>query len=347
MRGPDKADVMRAVRGQWDYVLSCFVHSDFLNAQDKEGPCPVCGGATRFRYDNKYENGDSYCSHCEPGNRDGIKLIQDVTGMSFNETLIAIMEKLGGSTGPTEPLPAPVTTTKKQKASPEWLKKELNKLVKGAQSIVAGDPVDTYLRNRGLILPGYPGVLRFHPSLEYRDEKKRKIGNYEAMLAIVQDKDGKPVTVHRTYLQDGRKAKIVDADGEEMPEKKLYSSTGDGGAIRLFRGDGTKLAVCEGIETAFAVHLLCGMDVWAGIAAKIMKKMIIPAHIEEVYIFADNDRPDDKGRRAGQDAAHALKQRLLEEGRKVVKCYVPPAEGTDWLDYYLAKQRQAPRVHAA
>ena len=78
-----------------------------------------------------------------------------------------------------------------------------------ARPVVAGDEVDRYLRGRGLTLNRHPPVLRFHPSLGYfekgADGKSRQIAAYPAMLALIQAPDGQAVTLHRTYLRDGRK----------------------------------------------------------------------------------------------------------------------------------------------
>ena len=89
-----------------------------------------------------------------------------------------------------------------------------------ARPITVGDEVDRYLRNRGLQLSAYPRTLRFHPALGYFEkpagqQRSKKIADYPAMLAVVQGPDGHAVTLHRTYLKDGRKA--LGAQSPEGP----------------------------------------------------------------------------------------------------------------------------------
>ena len=63
------------------------------------------------------------------------------------------------------------------------------------------------------------------------------------------------MTLHRTYLQDGKKAL-------GQASKKVLSTGVNGAAIRLFPAT-DELAVTEGIETALAVHLSTGKPAWA------------------------------------------------------------------------------------
>jgi DNA primase len=55
-----------------------------------------------------------------------------------------------------------------------------------------------------------------------------------------------------------------------------------------------------------------------------MREVVLPHEVKEVVVAADHDK-------AGLEAAKALAQRLLREGRRV-RLAVPPVEGEDWLD---------------
>lgn len=79
------------------------------------------------------------------------------------------------------------------------------------------------------------------------------------MIALLQAEDGLATTVHRTYLENGRKAPVAE------PKKVLNSFTG-GPAIRLFEAT-DELALAEGIETAFGVNLSLDVPVWAAYPA--------------------------------------------------------------------------------
>ena len=111
------------------------------------------------------------------------------------------------------------------------MRKLAKRLWEEANPISAGDEVDHYLRNRGLQLLEYPKTLRCHPALGYYEKdasgRSRKVGEYPAMLACIQGADGHAVTLHRTYLKNGKKAL-----GRES--KKLLSGGINGAAVRLF-----------------------------------------------------------------------------------------------------------------
>ena len=83
-----------------------------------------------------------------------------------------------------------------------------------ARPVVMGDAVDLYLCNRGLSLESYPNTLRCHPALGYYQSKEgakkaTKVAEYPAMLACVQGADDHGVTLHRTYLHNGKKANLL------------------------------------------------------------------------------------------------------------------------------------------
>jgi putative DNA primase/helicase len=140
---------------------------------------------------------------------------------------------------------------------------------------------------------------------------------------------GEPVMVARVEGQGGLLGlhmTTLEPDGRGRREKRLAKgSRPKGGAIRLFPLEaGQPLALAEGIETALAVREATGWPVWALVAASLLKEASLPPEVKEVVVCADHDK-------AGLEAAKALAQRLLREGRKV-RLAVPPVEGEDWLD---------------
>ena len=180
----------------------------------------------------------------------------------------------------------------------------------------------------------YPKVLRFHPGLGYYEReatgKSRKVAEYPAMIACIQGADGEVITLHRTYLTNGRKAFERDA-------KKVLSAGINGAAVRLF--DATdELAITEGIETALAVHLSTGKPVWAAISAGNMAKLTLPATVRRVSIYADNDADTEY---EGQACAFELARRLTKEhgksGGRHVDVFVPKHAGTDWADVWRSR----------
>ena len=195
------------------------------------------------------------------------------------------------------------------------------------------------MRQRGLQLSAYPRSLRFHPALGYYEkqpgqQRSKKIADYPAMLAAVQGVDGHAVTLHRTYIKDGRKALGAQS-------RKVLSSGINGAAVRLFEPT-DELAIAEGVETALAVHLSTGKPVWAALSCGNMEKLWVPDSVARVCIYADNDA--DAGF-DGQACAYALAHRLVREARRLdakrsgheVQVFVPKHSGTDWADIWLAR----------
>jgi putative DNA primase/helicase len=298
-------------RGRWRELLPCFgVSTKFLS--NRHGPCPLCGGRDRFRFDDKEGSGSYYCNQCGPGT--GIVLVQRLNGWTFKEAADAIDEILG--TGPLKP-PAPVTSTGTD--GPENRRAKLRRVLNEATS---PDLVRGELRRRGLSV--VPSVLHGHPQLTYFGADRHCRGTFPAMIAPVLGPDGSLQALHRTYLADLK------------PRKKLTTAvdTVRGGAIRLFKA-GDVLGVAEGIETAIACHERDGLPVWAVISATILEGWEPPAGVRHVVIYGDHDR-----NYAGHKAAYTLAARLSRDGF-TVDVDIPPEPGTDWLDVHVNERGRA------
>lgn len=288
-------------KGRW---LGIFEHFGVDVGTGRHKPCPVCGGTDRFRYSNKFENGNYICGQCGAG--DGISLIQKVTGKQFIEIIKEISELIGV---------IEMDETKEQpKIDPG---PALNKLWNVSSKLTGSDPVSKYLHTRKILLT--PDNVRFCSKCYESDTKKE----YPAMIARVHNKDGKPVCLHRTYLNGTGKADI------ESP-KKLMTSTEPlpGSAIRLFQPGGQfesgVIGVAEGIETAISAAQLNGIATWAVISTSIMAGFEPPENIKRIIIFGDND-----ANYSGQKAAYTLANKLYLAGL-LVEVEIPPTIGDDW-----------------
>ena len=310
--------------GRWTSILASLdVDGRILSRRNQ--PCPLCGGTDRFQYTDKYGEGNYHCRSCGPGG--GFKLLQAAKGIDFSTAVRQVESVIGAAV-----LPAPITF---DDAAALRMKALAKRIWDEARPVVAGDDVDRYLRGRGLALKTFPRVLRCHPQLGYFEKdqsgKSHKVAEYAAMLACVQGPDGHAVTLHRTYLHDGRKATGKDA-------KKVLSGGIHSAAVRLFEPTDA-LALSEGIETAIAVHLATGKPVWAGINAGNLEKLWLPGHVREIHIYADNDA--DAGF-DGQASAYALARRLRKESgqhlQRQVKVFLPPIAGQDWADVWSNKR---------
>lgn len=321
--------VKQRAHGHWTSLLEAIgVDSKLLNRKGQ--PCPKCGGTDRFAYSDKYSEGDSYCRTC--GHRDGLALAQLVLGCSFVEVLERVEAQLG--TVAARPTVA-------SKSSARGIKKLIERLLTQSQPVQRGDEVDRYLRNRGIVLDEFPETLRFHPELGYYERvagesRAKLLGTCPAMLAMVHAPQGELVTLHRTYVKNGRKAFGAES-------KKLLSSGIHGAAVRLHPA-GETLGLAEGIETALAVHLRTCHPVWAAINCQNLERIEIPDHVRRICIYADNDAHSDFD---GQAAAFALARRLKKESRqpgaieREVHVHVPKHGGMDWADVYVSMTAKA------
>ncbi len=334
-------DLKARAHGHWTGLLAALgVDERILNGKNQ--PCPLCGGTDRFQYTDKFGEGNYHCRSCGAGG--GLKLAQGSLGLKFGELLDRLEQQLGAvRTAPSVASGGP---------SPEKMKRLCQRIWQEARPITRGDEVDRYLRNRGLQLSNYPRTLRFHPALGYFEkpagqQRSKKVAEFPAMLAVVQASDGHAVTLHRTYLHDGRKALGVQC-------RKVLCSGINGAAVRLFE-PGDELAVTEGIETALAVHSSTGKPVWAALSCGNLQKLWIPDSVARVCIYADNDA---NAAFDGQASAYALAQRLKREARKLVgvqpdnrnvptrevQVFVPKQDGTDWADIWVARLANARRA---
>lgn len=316
--------------GRWTEVLASLGVDERI-LKRRPLPCPICkSGVDRFQYTDRFGQGNYHCRKCGPGG--GFKLLQALRGSDFNTVLCDVERTLGM-------LPS-VSAALDDAPAPERMKKLVQRIWDEARPLAIGDEVDRYLRGRGLELAVYPTAIRCHPALGYFQKdgaaKPRKIAEYPAMLACVRSASGDAVTLHRTYLQEGRKLTVPDA-------KKVLCAGFSGAAVRLGES-GDELALCEGIETGIAVMLATGKPVWSALSAGNLEKVVVPESVRQVCIYADNDADGDY---TGQASAFALARRLKREESKdtprSVRVFLPKNPGADWADVWQQRQAMALR----
>lgn len=306
---PNRLSAKELATGRWGYILPALgISEDFL--RDKHGPCPVCGGKDRYRYDDLEGRGSWICNQCGPG--DGYKLLELVNGWSFTHALGEVRRLLGDSPMPAAMVQAPKADDLQRKVA------AMRRVWDASLHVEKGDPVWTYL-NRRVGLEIVPACLRFHPALAYRHEDG-EITHHPAMVAAVTYPDGMGASLHRTYLtSDGRKAAVPSAK-KLMPGKPLQTASIKLGAYS------DVLGVAEGIETALAASRRFGFPVWSCVSSGLLEAWEPPADLGRVVVLGDNDT-----KFAGQAAAYRIAHKLACKG-VAVEVRVPDAAGRDWAD---------------
>ncbi|MBB95608.1 MAG: hypothetical protein CML68_13585 [Rhodobacteraceae bacterium] len=312
MFGPGVFDI---AKGQWKAILMTAGVPEKSFAKSG-GPCPLCGGTDRWAFKPGVNpNGVNRCRQCGGGEgRTGMQLFMAMTGKEFGEAAREVEEICGKAP------PVRVQDTRREDGDAQRQRDAKNSLWRSSRRVVLGDPVDAYLKVRGVDQNGYSPDLRFHPSAWYAPRRY-----LPAMLAMVRDASGKPVTIHRTFLSNGYRIDAQDC------RKPMPGQIPEGSAIRL-SDVGPSLGIAEGIETAFAASDRFGLPVWSAMNAGRLGTWTPPEGVEEVAIFPDHDTNG-----VGQSAAERLADRLKSSGL-TVSVHLPPRVDTDWADYARNEQ---------
>ncbi len=299
---PRLPELREQARGRWRAILPKLgVPARFLDG--KQHPCPVCGGTDRARFDDLEGDGTWYCNACGAG--DGAALAMKITGLGFVDMAARVRELLPN---------APATIGKPPRDDDRC--RAAMRAVWGQSVPIAGTMAEHYLRSRGVWTDDLARAkaLRFVPKLRAKDHEA---GYLPALIARVSDADGAGVNIHRTFLENGRRAYRAMMPGPIPP----------GAAIRIGR-PGARLGIAEGLETALRASIRFGVPCWSSISAGGMEKWTPPAGVTSVSIYGDSDWSF-----AGQASAYILARKLTAL-REPIACDVqlPAVIGTDWAD---------------
>lgn len=290
--------------GRWRSMLPA-LGVPAANLTGKHGPCPICNeGKDRFRFDDKEGSGSFYCTRC--GSGDGIALVMRVRRIDFRAAKALIEEQLPGSS---------VQIRKAQQAGTF----DCAKFWATCHPVIDGDPVALYLAKRGLALPRYPSLIRYHPRAHYRHDDGA-LTYHPAMVSKFVAPDRKDFTLHMTFLDaEGNKASVPQV------RKLAPRAVPRGGAVRLC-GSADTMGIAEGIETALSASHLNEVPVWSALSSGQLVNWEPPETARNIIIFGDCDPGF-----GGQAAAYALAHKLKTNGRSV-EVRIPSEVGTDWND---------------
>lgn len=301
---------LEAARGKWKGILEHF-GVDPKHLKNEHGPCPLCMGVDRFRFDDLRGDGTYYCNGCGPGN--GINLLMIFREWDFITACKEVEAMIGNVKG--EAIREERTEEEKREA--------IKRVLLSARKITQGDPVWMYLRNR-CGEPDFETIkdLRYHPGMIHPGDGQK----YPCMLSMLRYPDKTGATVQRLFLLgDGQKAN-VNPSRMLMPGKIKTASV-------MLGTPGECLGIAEGIETALCASKLFNMPVWSAIAANNLVAWEPPEGVSSFVVFGDND-----ANYTGHAAAYTLARRLVMAGKKAEVC-IPPTQGQDWCDVFAFESR--------
>ena len=169
-------NTVERARGRWRDILPALgVAHRFL--ANKHGPCPICGGKDRFRYDDKEGAGTYICGQCGAGT--GIIMLRKMHGWD-HATACREVDKIIGA---GDRVPRAVVKVESKSADDRLA--AINRLLDEATSDAV---VDRYLVRRGLSVRS--AVLRGHPRCQYFDADRKLQGRHPAVVAPIIGPDG-------------------------------------------------------------------------------------------------------------------------------------------------------------
>jgi phage/plasmid primase-like uncharacterized protein len=279
------------------------------------GPCPVCGGRDRFGINVRKQVFN--CRGCG-GKGDVIALVQIFDDCQFTDAIATLVGE--GDRANVAPPPKPATSHMHQD--------ERRNLILADATWRAATPLGSeavaYFANRGIDINAVPdhGGLRFYGRCPWGGGTTPCIiGRFTTALG------NEPRGIWRRPLTG---------------EKPMTLGPIAGCIIRLWPDEAVErgLVLGEGVETVLAaatriVHrgtLL--QPAWgAGGAGNVKKFPVLPG-VEALTLLVDNDLPDQRDLRAGQDAAAECAARWSAAGREVTRL-TPKVLGADFNDVVM------------
>lgn len=324
----------------WSTILTHMGISDtFLQDSKKcrNTPCPACGGTDRYTFDNKSVDKTFFCRSC--GGGDGIKLLSLVDNSSFFDALKKIADYLNNE--PLSPIRRKKTTKEKEYTNAI---KTIH-TIKKYSSRTPTTKALTYYQARGLFFMRNKRIdaIQYGVMKAYANNLD---GLFPVIIGCLSKWQGATKGVAKIYLEPHQIRSQLPSN-YEFCHKQFFSAchTLSGHAIWFSHIKMRVLHVGEGLETMLAVaKMQKTLSVVACCTASLLGSLELPVNeegkvwIKKLVIWADKDRPDKKGRRAGIKAAEKLAARYQHQCQ--VEIRLPPMKieedkkSVDWLDFY-------------
>lgn len=343
-------DVLTAASGRWleIYESLCPAMSKAVKNVGRHVNCPFHYGNNDFRICNKKGRATGL-TFCSCGVRSGMQVLMELNDRSYRETLEDLYEYLGMSEMDLRERDA--FLAKQREAHRKWqeeedrknieIDKETTRKLNGLwkRSIPLTDPKTElavrYFRQRGIDPSVLTNHIRYNPGVVYRGESDEEVFTefHPAILSRVYTNDGKPITIHRTYLDRVTGKKLgVKHPKKMMPPSPLRELL-PGRIVPVTEiGNSAVLGIAEGIETAAAASIGFGIPVWSSISSGPLRNFMPPPQVEHLICYADLDSSG-----AGYESALALGENLKKNGWKgEYEIRLPPeiegAKNVDWAD---------------
>lgn len=301
------SDVIMAANGNWREIL-CLLGVN-IPTNKKHGPCPICGGKDRFRFDDKDKRGTWICNQCGAG--DGLNLVCKTKSISAKEAAKEISSLMNWLPEALPPAQRQMMLQKNEKLKME-VKSATSTNHKNAalraKKIIANSTQDTplYLINKGLA-----------SCICAVNTNSITIGGIEfpsgSALVPLQNSSGEIINL-QAIRSDGLKRYLFGGQKQH--------------AYHLIKGE-ELIAIVEGFATGLSVHqatqatVYCAMDAGNLLpVAKIVRQQYPDAII---LLCADNDAKTN-----GNPGKTKAKQAATEINGLIA---IPIISG-DWNDYY-------------
>lgn len=286
--------------GQWPTVLGNYGCQ--LPHGRKHGPCPVCGGKDRFRFDDKNGRGTWFCSQCEPSSGGGLLLLSRF----INKTVMETAKELIGDDELKTIAPKRVHIVDHDAVRAA----NIEQAKKGAALLMASATIGShfYMTNKGLT-----GKYQVNGQPIYSKSGVIEEGD---LLLVPVYKAGELVNVQK-ITTDGVKRPLFGGDMQ--------------GVHHIIDGSVKSVAVVEGYATGVTANMLTKFKTYVAFNTGNLAEAVRQAKADHpdarIIVFGDHDEIDPThNRRPGEYYAN----KAADPFAAIVA--LPPELG-DWDDY--------------